>query len=45
MYRVLSNISGDLGPKVKDQIMFYLVNASVKLLEIATSKFAGAYVI
>ena len=45
MLRVLGNTSCDLDAKVKCQIMFFLVNSSPpKLLDIATSNFAGAYV-
>ena len=45
MQRVLGNISCDLHAKVKGQIMYFLVNlSSPKLLGIATSNFAGAYV-
>ena len=54
MLKVLSNILCDLDPKVKvigqkaghGQIMYFLVNASSpKLLDVATSNFAGAKVI
>ena len=45
MQRVLGNISCDFDDKVKCQIMYFLVNLSPpKLLNIATSNFAGAYV-
>ena len=45
MLRVLGNTSCDRDAKVKCQIMFFLVNSSpTKLLDIATSNFAGAYV-
>ena len=39
--RVLCNVFNDLDPKVKGQIMYFLVNASPKRLDIATSNFAG----
>ena len=43
MLRVLGNLSYDLDPRVKGQIMYFLVNASpLKLLEVAASKFACA---
>ena len=39
------DISCDLGVIVKGQIMYFLVNLSpAKLLDLATSNFAGAYV-
>ena len=37
MWTVLNNILCDLG----GHIMYFLVNASFKMLDIATSKFAG----
>ena len=42
MKKVLGNNSYDLDPKVnvKGQIMHFLVNASPKLLDVATSNFA-----
>ena len=48
MLSVLGNVLCGLGPKVKvkDQIMYFLVNASPpKLLEVATSNFAGTQVV
>ena len=37
------NILCDLDPKVKDQILYFLVNASPpKTMDVATSNFAGA---
>ena len=42
MQRVLSNISYDLDPKVKGQIMYFLVKTSSILLDISISNFAGA---
>ena len=40
MKRVLCNILCDLEPKVKGQIMYFLVNASpLKPLDVATSNF------
>ena len=40
MKRVLGNILCDLNPKVKDQIMYFLVNVSPpKRLHAATSNF------
>ena len=43
MLRVLGEIFCDLDPKVKGQIVYFLVNASPhKLLEVATSNFACA---
>ena len=43
MSRVLGDILCDLDPKVKGQIMYFLVNASPhKHLEVATSNFACA---
>ena len=45
MSRVLGDVSCDLDPKVKvkDQIMFFLENASPNnVLEVATSNFACA---
>ena len=40
MYMVLGNISCDLDPKIKGQIMYFLVNVSpLKPLEVATSNF------
>ena len=45
MLMVLGNISCDLDAKVKCQMMYFLVNLSpTKLLDIATSNFACAYV-
>ena len=44
MYRVLSSISCDFDPKVKvkDQILYFLVNVSPpKLLDVATSNFVA----
>ena len=42
MLRVLGNILCDLDPKVKDQIMYFLVNVSPpKGLDVATSNFVG----
>ena len=43
---VLGNILCDLDPKVKveDQILYFLVNASPKPLDITTLNFAGVYV-
>ena len=40
MKKVLGNNSYDLDPNVKGQIMHFLVNASPKLLDVATSNFA-----
>ena len=43
MKRVLHKHLCDLGPKVKGQIMYFLVNASPLIsFDIATSNFAGA---
>ena len=43
MSRVLGDVLCDVDPKVKGQIMYFLVNASpYKLLEVATSNFACA---
>ena len=43
MLRVLGDVSCDLDPRVKGQIMYFLVNASpFKFLEVATSNFACA---
>ena len=46
MQRVLGNISCYLDPKVKvkGQIMYFLVNASSKLFDVATSNFEAAQV-
>ena len=45
MKRVVGNILCDLCPKVKGQIMYFLVNASSpKQLDIATSNFPAAKV-
>ena len=44
MLRVLGNVSCDLDPKtkVKEQIMYFLVNVSPpKRLDVATSKFVA----
>ena len=42
MYRALDNISCDLDPKVKGQILFFLVNVSPpKRLDVATSNFVA----
>ena len=42
MLMVLGDISCDLDPKVKGQIMFFfLVNASPKPLDVAASNFAA----
>ena len=43
MLRVLGNILCDLDPKVKvkDQIMYFLVNVSPKGLDLATSNFVA----
>ena len=42
MLRVLGNILCDLDPKVKDQIMYFLVNESPsKGLDVATSNFVA----
>ena len=42
MLRVLGDISCDLDPKVKGQILNFLVNASApKPLEVATPNFVG----
>ena len=42
MQRVLGNISCDLDPKVKGQIMYFLVNVSPpKRLDVATSNFVA----
>ena len=42
MLRVLGNILCDLDPKVKDQIMYFLVNVSPpKQLDLATSNFVA----
>ena len=43
MQRVMGNISCDQ-VKAKGQMMYFLVNASPKPLDIPTSKFIGAYV-
>ena len=43
MKRLLHNYLWDLSPKVKGQIMYFLVNASPLIsFDIATSNFAGA---
>ena len=43
MSRVLGDVSCDLDPKVKGQIMYFLENAySRNVLEVATSNFAFA---
>ena len=43
MERVLGNISCDLDPKVKVKYQIcFLVNATSKPLDVATSKFSGA---
>ena len=44
MSRVLDDVSCDLDPKfkVKGQIIYFLVNTSHTLLEVATSNFACA---
>ena len=42
MSRVLGGVLCDLDPKVKGQIIYFLVKASHKLLEVATSNFACA---
>ena len=43
MKRVLANIFCDLDPKVKVKYqMYFLVNATPKPLDVATSKFSGA---
>ena len=46
MLRVLGNILCDLDPKVKvkDQIMYFLVNVSTEGLDVATSNFVAGYV-
>ena len=45
MLRVLENILCDLDPKVKDQIMYFLVNVSPpKGLDVAHSNFVAGYV-
>ena len=42
MQMVLGNISGDIDPKLKGQIMYFLVNVSrPKRLDIATSNFVA----
>ena len=41
MLRLLGNILCDLDPKVKDQIMYFLVNVSPKRLDQATSNFVA----
>ena len=42
MLKVLSNILCDLDPKVKDQIMYFLVNVSPpKRLDLVTSNFVA----
>ena len=42
MLRVLGNILCDLDPKVKDQIMYFLVDVSpIKGLDVATSNFVA----
>ena len=42
MSRVLGDVSCDPKVKVEGQIMYFLVNTSHKLLEVATSNFACA---
>ena len=42
MSRVLGDVSCDLDPKVKGQIMYFPENASPHVLEVATSNFACA---
>ena len=42
MLRVLGNILCDLDPKVKGQILNFLVSASPKPFDIVTSKSLGA---
>ena len=41
MQRVLGNILCDLDPKVKGQILNFLVNASPKPFDVATSNFVA----